>query len=53
MKAQLEEWQQSGYKFELDWLLRSVNTVLTGRGQIQLSARKEGRGNLGRPETGN
>lgn len=30
MKAQLTVWQESGYDFNLDWLLRSVNTVLTG-----------------------
>lgn len=34
MKAQLEVWQKSGYKFELDWLLRSVNTVLTGKAKF-------------------
>ena len=34
MKAQLEVWQKSGYKFELDWLLRSVNTVLTGEAKF-------------------
>ena len=34
MKAQLGVWQKSGYKFELDWLLRSVNTVLTGEAKF-------------------
>ena len=34
MKAQLAVWQKSGYKFELDWLLRSVNTVLTGEAKF-------------------
>ncbi len=34
MKAQLAVWQESGYKFELDWLLRSVNTVLTGEAKF-------------------
>ena len=30
MKAQLKTWYDAGYDFNLDWLLRSVNTVLTG-----------------------
>ena len=34
MKAQLEDWQKSGYNFNLDWLLRSVNTVLTGEAKF-------------------
>ena len=34
MKAQLEDWQKSGYNFSLDWLLRSVNTVLTGEAKF-------------------
>ena len=34
MKEQLEVWQKSGYNFNLDWLLRSVNTVLTGEAKF-------------------
>lgn len=34
MKAKLKEWSQSGYNFNLDWLLRSVNTVLTGEAKF-------------------
>ena len=34
MKAQLEIWQKQGYNFNLDWLLRSVNTVLTGEAKF-------------------
>ena len=30
MKAKLKECSEHGYSFNLDWLLRSVNTVLTG-----------------------
>ena len=30
MKKKLKDWHASGYDFNLDWLLRSVNTVLTG-----------------------
>ena len=30
MKAQLEIWQRAGYGFNLDWLLRAINTVVTG-----------------------
>lgn len=35
MKSQLKEWENAGYKFNLDWLLRSVNTVLTGEAKFQ------------------
>ncbi len=35
MKAKLREWDESGYHFDLDWLLRSVNTVLTGEAKFQ------------------
>ena len=35
MKAKLEEWSVAGYGFNLDWLLRSVNTVLTGEAKFQ------------------
>ncbi len=34
MKAKLREWQKAGYDFNLDWLLRSVNTVLTGEAKF-------------------
>jgi hypothetical protein len=35
MKAKLHEWKGAGYDFNLDWLLRSVNTVLTGEAKFQ------------------
>lgn len=35
MKAKLKEWAAAGYHFNLDWLLRSVNTVLTGEAKFQ------------------
>lgn len=35
MKAKLKEWAQSDFHFNLDWLLRSVNTVLTGEAKFQ------------------
>ncbi|HEX9783420.1 MAG TPA: hypothetical protein VGA56_11910, partial [Opitutaceae bacterium] len=35
MKAKLKEWTQAGYHFNLDWLLCSVNTVLTGEAKFQ------------------
>ncbi|MGY6216600.1 GmrSD restriction endonuclease domain-containing protein [Methylolobus aquaticus] len=35
MKTKLAEWTQAGYHFNLDWLLRSVNTVLTGEAKFQ------------------
>lgn len=35
MKANLKEWAKADYHFNLDWLLRSVNTVLTGEAKFQ------------------
>ena len=35
MKAKLTEWTNADYWFNLDWLLRSVNTVLTGEAKFQ------------------
>lgn len=35
MKGKLKEWAKADYHFELDWLLRSVNTVLTGEAKFQ------------------
>lgn len=35
MKAHLKEWEKAGFWFNLDWLLRSVNTVLTGEAKFQ------------------
>ena len=35
MKAKLREWNKAGFQFNLDWLLRSVNTVLTGEAKFQ------------------
>ncbi len=34
MKVKLKEWTAAGYQFNLDWLLRSVNTVLTGEAKF-------------------
>ena len=34
MKAKLKDWAAAGYHFNLDWLLRSVNTVLTGEARF-------------------
>lgn len=35
LKRNLREWEKAGYHFTLDWLLRSVNTVLTGEAKFQ------------------
>jgi hypothetical protein len=35
MKTQLKGWARAGFHFNLDWLLRSVNTVLTGEARFQ------------------
>ncbi len=34
MKAKLKEWAKADFRFSLDWLLRSVNTVLTGEAKF-------------------
>ncbi len=34
MKVELARWRKAGYDFNLDWLLRSINTVLTGEAQF-------------------
>ncbi len=34
MKKALSKWASAGYSFNLDWLLRSVNTVLTGEARF-------------------
>ena len=38
MKAKLREWEEAGYEFTLNWLLRSVNTLLTGEAQFSYLA---------------
>jgi len=35
MKAKLNDWAKVDFHFNLDWLLRSVNTVLTGEAKFQ------------------
>ncbi len=35
MKSKLKTWANADYRFNLDWLLRSVNTVLTGEAKFQ------------------
>jgi hypothetical protein len=34
MKSRLKGWANAGFHFNLDWLLRSVNTVLTGEAKF-------------------
>lgn len=34
MKAMLAKWSEAGYDFSMDWLLRSINTVLTGEAKF-------------------
>lgn len=31
MKSKISKWQASGYNFTLDWLLRVMNSIITGR----------------------
>lgn len=35
MKGHLADWANNGFNFNLDWLLRSVNTVVTGEAKFQ------------------
>ena len=34
MKETLNEWAAAGYNFKMDWLLRSVNTIVTGEAKF-------------------
>src|SRR5205823_13236701 len=34
MKACIHRWEQVGYDFELDWLLRNITIVLTGQARF-------------------
>ena len=34
MKARLETWREADYAFPLDWLLRAINTVVTGEARF-------------------
>ncbi len=34
MKTKITQWNDAGFHFELDWLLRSVNTVVTGEAKF-------------------
>lgn len=35
MQSKLKEWKRADFQFTLDWLLRSMNTVLTGEAKFQ------------------
>jgi hypothetical protein len=35
MRTKLKQWAKADYRFTLDWLLRSVNTALTGEAKFQ------------------
>jgi len=39
MKARLKTWERAGFDFRLEWLLRNVNTILTG--EAMFSALKD------------
>ncbi len=34
MKAKIRDWADAGYHFNIDWMLRSVNTILTGEAKF-------------------
>ena len=35
MRTTIDRWEESGYKFTLDWLLRATTAVATGRSQFE------------------
>ncbi|AAZ54103.1 similar to Uncharacterized conserved protein [Thermobifida fusca YX] len=35
MREALRRWERAGYRFDLDWLLRTVTAVATGRSQFE------------------
>lgn len=39
LRSALKDWERAGYHFKMDWLLRNVNTVLTG--EAMFSALKD------------
>jgi len=41
MKKTLADWSKVGYRFTLDWLLRSVNAVVTGEAKFQYLHNKD------------
>ena len=38
MKARLAAWRAAGFSFSLDWLLRNVNAIVTGRAEFSYLA---------------
>ena len=38
MQTRLTKWQQSGYWFSMDWLLRCINAIVTGQSKFQFIA---------------
>lgn len=38
MKRRLAEWREAGFTFSLDWLLRNVNAIVTGRAEFSYLA---------------
>ena len=52
MKRRLEKWRQAGFQFRLDWLLRNINTVVTGEAlfsALRTSTRRRSRQGCCRP----
>ena len=31
MKPRMKKWRDAGYDFRLEWLLRNINTIVTGK----------------------
>lgn len=41
LKHRLDKWERAGFHFSLDWLLRNINAVLTGRAEFAALASVE------------
>jgi hypothetical protein len=42
MRRRLDDWSEAGFSFSLDWLLRNVNAILTGRAEFSNLADVDG-----------
>jgi hypothetical protein len=42
MRQRIESWREAGFSFTLDWLLRNVNAILTGRAEFSHLADVDG-----------
>lgn len=43
MKRRMDAWRDAGFSFSLDWLLRNVNAIVTGRAEFSYLADVDGK----------